>query len=141
MPMTKKKKVGRPKRKALERKVRDDVPTRRSDPPQVVAPSPAWEKLRQKAKPAMAKMFPGLYREAGVEEHEKFLPCQHPPERQCPGCIAPSWCVEQPGGWPIPCRVRITPNVECRDTAAAATGARHHWDCTYWDHYSDDVPF
>lgn len=44
-----------------------------------------------------------------------------------------------PGDAPAECRRRITPNVECRDTAAAQAG-RHHWDCGYWAE-TDQTPF
>lgn len=56
----------------------------------------------------------------------------------CPGCKAPAHIQGQ--GWPVPCPVRVSEWVECRDTAAAQAEGHHH-ECTYWDHYPERTPF
>jgi hypothetical protein len=59
---------------------------------------------------------------------------------KCPGCTTPQFIYTN--GWPDPasCRVLVTENVECRATVSAAEG-RHHWSCTYWQHYPEEIPF
>jgi hypothetical protein len=56
---------------------------------------------------------------------------------KCPYCIAPGYV--QNAGWPEPCRVRITENVECHSTSSAAE-IGHHYSCPFWDH-TDGLPF